>query len=258
MIKLKRIKKPAELTEALQKELTEKFKKDKKVAVWNKIFIRENLLKESNSKCVYCECFIGPGEKEMNVDHFHCKDKYKEEVVSWENLIPSCPHCNKSKSNHDTYEVPIINPFEQNPKDYFYLKNYRYRIKNNTIKKIASDTIEVLGLNDTENKVKKRFEQGEELSNKLELIHQLVIENKENLLESTSKKNRIIKGCHNLLKLGTKKAEYSAFMATIIQSDEKYHEIRQILIELNLWDEELKELDKETKEVAMVEEKNFS
>lgn len=256
MIKLKRIEKPAELTESLQEELTEKFKKDKKVSVWNRPFIRKNLLKESNNKCAYCECLVGPGEKEMHVDHFHYKDKYEEEVVSWENLIPSCPHCNKSKSNHDTYESPIINPFEENPKDYFYLKGYRYCVKNNTIKKIASNTIDVLGLNDTENKVKKRFVQGNELINKLEMIYQLTIEAKETLLKNTSKKNKIIRGCYNLLKLGIKEAEYSAFMSTIIQNDENYYEIKKILIELDLWNEELKELDEETKELAMAEKRD--
>ena len=131
MIKVERIEQPEELTEDVQHQLTAEFKKDKK-SVWDKKYIKDKLLKECNNKCVYCECFIGKGHKEMHIDHFHYKDKYEDEVVVWSNLNPSCPHCNKSKSSHDTYEEPIINPFEQNPQDYFYLKNYRYYGKNSS------------------------------------------------------------------------------------------------------------------------------
>lgn len=45
-------------------------------------------------------------------------------------------------------------------------------------------------------------------------------------------------------------------MSTIIQNDENYYEIKKILIELDLWNEELKELDEETKELAMAEKRD--
>ena len=46
MIKVERIDKPRELTDDVQKQLTDEFKKDKKKQVWNKSYIRKELLKE--------------------------------------------------------------------------------------------------------------------------------------------------------------------------------------------------------------------
>ena len=135
MIKVERLSKPEELTTEVQNKLIEEFKKNKKKSVWNK--------------------------------HFHYKDRYEDEVIDWNNLNPSCPHCNKSKSYHDTYEEPIINPFNDDPKDYFYLKNYRYYSKNDSVEKIASDTIDVLGLNDTQELVINRFTQGDAVIQKI-------------------------------------------------------------------------------------------
>lgn len=243
MIKVERIEQPEELTEDVQRQLTEEFKKDKKKSVWNKKYIKDGLLKECNSKCVYCECFIGEGYKEMHVDHFHYKDKYEDEVVVWSNLNPSCPHCNKSKSSHDTYKEPIINPFEQDPQDYFYLKNYRYYGKNDQVEKIVRNTIDVLGLNDTEDVVKFRFEQGEALIEKIQDIYELASENEKILCNDTRKRNRVLRGCTNILKKGLKEAEYAAFMATIIKEDKYYIKLKNLLLTLGLWSDELQGLD---------------
>lgn len=61
-----------------------------------------------------------------DVDHFKPKSIYPDLVVKWENLLPSCPHCNKEKSSHDTGAEPIVNPSEDDPREFFYLKDYRY------------------------------------------------------------------------------------------------------------------------------------
>ena len=251
MIKVTRIKKPEELTGEVQKQLTEEFENDTTKRVWNKEYIRRNLLFESNHKCIYCECIIGKGNRELHIDHFHCKNKYPKEVVEWNNLNPSCAHCNKSKSNHDTYEHPIINPFEQNPQDYFYLKNYRYYSKNDKVESIVSETIDVLGINDTEEVVRFRFEQGEALINKIKDIYTLASENKDVLCSDTRKKNRVLRGCKNILEYGTRKAEYSAFMSTIISNDSYYNKLKEILKELDLWEDILQDLDNEIEEIKM-------
>lgn len=251
MIKIERIEKPKELTKEVQQKLTEEFKKNKKKSVWNQKYIRDKLLVESNNKCVYCECLIGKGYKEMHVDHFHYKDKYEDEVVDWNNLNPSCPYCNKNKSSHDTYEEPIINPFEQNPKNYFYLKHYRYYSRNDDVEKIVRTTIDVLGLNDTEEVVKLRFQQGETLIKTIEHIYELASENKKKLCSDTRNKNRVLRGCKNILNQGIKKAEYSAFMATIIKNDPYYIKLKSLLMELELWDKSLQALDDEVEEIKM-------
>lgn len=251
MIKVERRKKPKELTKEIQDQLTEEFKRDKKKNVWNKKYIRDNLLLECNHKCVYCECYIGQGYKEMHIDHFHYKDKYPDEVVEWDNLNPSCPHCNKNKSTHDTYENPIINPFEQNPQDYFYVKNYRYYSRNDQVEKIVRDTIEVLGLNDTEEIVRFRFAQGEALIDKIQNIYETASKNEKILCNDVRVKNRVIRGVRNILKNGVKEAEYAAFMATIIQEDIYYIKLKILLKKMSLWDETLQNLDEQVEKLKM-------
>lgn len=251
MIKLKRIEKPEELTEERQTELTEEFRKNREKDVWNQPYIRRKLLIESNNKCAYCECFIGTGYKEMNIDHFHYKNKYVDEVVRWENLYPSCPHCNKSKSTHDTCESPIIDPFEQNPQDFFYVKNYRYYPKNNRVKFIVRNTIDVLGLNDTKDVVRSRYELGEAIINEIQSIYQLAIENRNLLHKDIRKRNRVLRGCRNILGKAVRTAEYSAFMATILQTEEYYQELRSLLKEIGLWDAELQSLDDDMNSIKL-------
>lgn len=256
MIKVERAPKPEKLTDELQSQLTEEFKKDKTKPVWNKAFIKKALLEESNNKCVYCECMIGKGYKEMHVDHFHYKDKYEDEVLMWDNLNPSCPQCNKNKSTHDTYKEPIVNPFNDDPKEFFYLKNYRYYSKNDSVMPIVQKTIDVLGLNDTDKIVKFRFEIGDALSNKIKEIYDNANNNKTQLTTDIGEKNKVLRGCRNILSKGTKTAPFSAFMATIIKNDEYYAKTKELLKELDLWDEELDVLDKEVDLLKMATDRD--
>ena len=251
MIKLTRSNPPEKLTEEIQKKLTEEFKKNKKKRVWDKAYIKNALLKECNGKCIYCESRIGSGYKEMHVDHFHYKDKYVDEVVSWNNLNPSCPHCNKNKSTHDTYEDPIINPFEDNPQDYFYIKNCRYYSKNNNVEKIVKNTIDVLGLNDTDKLVKIRFDLCNTLSEEIQKLYNSINDNKSTLPNKRAKQNYIISWCKNLLEKCISKAEFSAFMATTIQEDDYYKKSKILLQELNIWTKELDELDKSANKIKL-------
>jgi len=89
MIKLDRVPKPVELTKKLQLKLTDEFKLTGK-SVWNIGFIKTHLLRFSNNKCCYCEANIVEESKYLEVEHFHHKDTYKDEVLEWENLLPSC------------------------------------------------------------------------------------------------------------------------------------------------------------------------
>ena len=168
-------------------------------------------MKECHGKCVYCESLIGEGHKEMHIDHFHYKDKYKDEVVSWENLNPSCPHCNKSKSSHDTYAEPIINPFEQNPQDYFCIKHYRYYSKNSEVEEIARRTIGVLELNDTENVVMLRFKVGEALIQEIQDICEFAIENKDILCSKNCEKKQGFAGMQKYFEKGHKRCGICGF-----------------------------------------------
>lgn len=247
MIHVNRSDKPVELSDEVQKELTAQYKADNNKVVWGMPFIRKALLKMSNNKCVYCECLVGKGTVDMHVDHFQPKSIYPDLVVVWDNLLPSCPDCNRAKSSLDTKVYPIINPSEVDPHDYFYMFNYRYKSKDPNIDSIASRTIDILQLNDSSKKVIKRFEIGEVLHDKLTELVRLAGEHENDINNNIRVKNRVKRGCRDLLHFGKKEAEYSAFMATTIHNDSEYTELKRILKEKNLWDGELESLDKETK-----------
>lgn len=60
-----------------------------------------------------------------------------------------------------------------------------------------------------------------------------------------------MRGCRNILKKGTRDAEYAAFMSSIIMSDSYYKKLKELLKELNLWDDELQELDEEVDKIKL-------
>lgn len=240
MIQLLRPPKPQKLADN-EAELTERFKKNNKDAVWNKSYIRNALLEMSNAKCCYCECKVGAGEREMHIEHFKPKSIYPDLVVAWDNLLPSCPHCNKEKSSHDTGAEPIVNPAEDDPREFFYLKDYRYYCFDNADTSIARRTLGVLSLNDSTENVYKRYLIGNELHSKIDEIAELAIENESVLKTKTTMRNRIRNGCKNILKQGFSNAAYSAFMATLIFNDENFKTCIEILKRQGIWDDELEE-----------------
>lgn len=242
MIHIHRIAKPAELTEDLCARLTEEYRNTKR-AVWNKSFIRNNLLQMSHSKCCYCEKRIGPGEPDMHVDHFKPKSLYPEEVVEWTNLFPSCPDCNRSKSEHDTIREPIVNPCTEDPHQYFYLKGYRYKPIDTDPNSKARITIDILGLNETDKKCTPRYQIANEILQKLERICSEAKECRTEIRTNIRKRNRITKSCRDILKMCCPDAEYSAFTATDVHTDAEYRELKQLLQEENCWSEELEALD---------------
>ena len=239
MIKLDRTPAPTELTTEEVKILTNKYKNNGE-EVWKKPCIKKALLAMSNKKCCYCEIKLGEEGKYMHVEHFHCKSKYPEEVVDWENLLPSCNRCNVQKSNHDTYLDPIINPCIDNPPDFLYMENYRLKSKKNN--PLGNKTIDVLYLNDSEHLTYPRFKIGNEVQEKLQILEELIIEYVNNDNKSIQRRNKIINNLKDILKLSQPDQEYSATIATVIIQDNTYQKIKQQLSDNNLWDEELLQL----------------
>jgi uncharacterized protein (TIGR02646 family) len=80
----------------------------------NKATIKE----ASSGKCMYCE---------SNVDHVyfgdieHIKPKatYPEDEFNWHNLGFVCAVCNNKKSNKYSIDPEFINPYEDEPEDFF-------------------------------------------------------------------------------------------------------------------------------------------
>lgn len=244
MIKLDRCEAPSELTEELKTKLTEEFKKSGK-NVWSKDFIRKKLLEFSHEKCCYCETKLDQEGKYMHVEHFHHKDKYKDEVVEWNNLLPSCERCNKCKSSHDTIQNPIINPTEDDPRDSLILKNYRFKAKND----LGRMTIDVLNLNDRKKIMLPRFCIGDAITDKIEEQLEKVKDSYTLYKENVRKRSRMKATMKDILSEGLPEAEYSAIVATVLLEDENYFDLKKILNDLNIWDEEMDNMENSLKKI---------
>lgn len=247
LIKLERCKCPEELTEEVRQELTNQFKLDNTKRVWTKLYIKESLLKFSYNKCAYCEAKLGVEGKDMQVEHFHPKSIYQDEVVAWNNLLPSCSRCNSEKSNHDTKREPIINPAVDDPKRHMYFSAYRFKPKDD----LGKTTIAVLHLNDTDKIVVSRFKIGEAVQEKVETLLDLVkLELNKRELSQRSKK-KIQNKVKRLMEEAIPKAEYSAVVATILLGDENYNKLKEYLIEMDIWDKEFDSLESAAKSIEL-------
>ena len=133
MIRLTFSERPANLTMELANELTQRYILTKE-SVWNKTFIRKELLNMSSNKCCYCECKLDEESKYLEVEHFKPKSLYPDLVIEWENLLPSCKHCNGAKNDLDTDVVAIVHPCNDDPREHLYLKNYRLYPRNASIR----------------------------------------------------------------------------------------------------------------------------
>lgn len=254
MIKLHRHAKPSDLTSEVEKQLVEEYKNTKK-SVWRKDYIVTPLLEMSHNKCCYCETMLGVQARPMQVEHYHCKDLYPNEVIEWENLLPSCSQCNSNKSTLDTYKTPIINPCVDNPKDYLYLKCYMIKSKDNTIGSKGRLTVDQLELNHRERLINPRIEVADKMHYKLTDIHEKTVELNSREDGKLYNKSRIINTLVDILALAQPDAEYSAFMATIIITDEDYLETRNILQDKELWTDKLEELHNCATEIKFDTEK---
>ena len=79
--------------------------------------IQESLFMCSYNKCAYCE--VIPSSGYLEIEHFQPKNVYPELSLEWDNLLPSCTRCNRSKYLHDPISEPIINPCKIDPEPYF-------------------------------------------------------------------------------------------------------------------------------------------
>ncbi|HDR7257771.1 HNH endonuclease [Bacillus sp. BR_7] len=236
MIKLNRYACPSELTKQVQEELTEQFVSTGN-SVWKKPYIEEALLKSSNNKCAYCECKVDRESKYMEVEHYHDKHTYPKEVVSWDNLLPSCKRCNGNKSNFDTKNNDFINPYNVHPKEHLILNKYRlYPISN-----AAKNTIDELLLNDSQRLVVQRFEIAEAVNSKIEELYERAIEYKDNIRRTSQNRNKIISGVENLLTEALPQASYCATVATAIVNDVHFLMIKSILNDESLWSDSMEQ-----------------
>lgn len=249
MIKLIRPDKPERLAEN-EKALTEKFMLDG-TAVWRKPYIVNPLAHMSHEKCCFCETKLGEQAKNLQVEHFHCKSFYPEEVVLWGNLLPACSQCNSNKGTHDTYKNPIINPCVDNPKDFLYLNCYRIVSKDPNPTSKGRLTISLLDLNNRKRLVDPRIEISQEIFKKLENMHEIALDIKVGTEARQLIKNRLKNTIRDILLMAQPEAEYSAFMATILLNGDDYKAICAIMKEIELWSDELQQLHDNASEIKL-------
>lgn len=85
---------------------------------YNDSEIRAELTKETSGKCMYCEGFIG-AVSYSHIEHFLPKSAYPQKTFEWENLGLGCQVCNTNKNDVFDEALPYINPYFENPDDFF-------------------------------------------------------------------------------------------------------------------------------------------
>ena len=244
MIKLDRGEKPVELTDEACEELKKLYAEDNDKDVWNSPKIKEPLkkaiLEMSHDKCSYCECKLGIESKDATIDHFYPKSENPDKVVEWENLFPACLRCNRTKSKQ---EERIINPCNDEPKEYLGVRNInRYRLKGIDSEGIGKNTIDVIGLNDVRRVITPRMIAWEILKERL-------VEIEEDLQDGGYQKkykNRLRKIMENCLP----DTEYAAVKSTNLLNDESYNAIKNILIAEGQWTDDMKDVEIRIEEIA--------
>ena len=242
MIKLTLPPKPAELTAEKQAELTARFKADPNAEVWKQSWIKEPLMAMTNDKCAYSEMKLGEEGKYAQIEHIHPKSIYKDEVVEWGNLIPSCNVCNTKKHALDTKKRPIVNPLVDNPKDYFYISNGRLNVKDKKNKK-AIDTLTYCDLNNFDQFRKKRLR----IENSLkERIGEML---KFYTIDKAYWSKRLL--C--LMRECGRAAAYSATKATLFLASDDYATLKQLLIDDSRWGSDFSAAEAELEFCALPE-----
>jgi len=244
MIKLERCPKPDFLTDEKVDELVEEFKQNGS-SVWNTENIKKPLLNSSYGKCSYCECDLTEESKYMEVEHFEDKKHNPEKVVIWENLLPSCKKCNGTKSTHNVIEEPILNPYIQDPREHLSIRLFRMR----GLTEIGRESIEVVGLNNQERLVLKRFEIGSQTANSIEMAWERHSTYKNN--GRTQSKNRLISLVEGILLECQPKAIYAATTATVALTDTSFCELLGVMKSDDIWSEYLEALRTAAQELVL-------
>ena len=239
MIKIQRISAPAELTPQVVAEKTTQFRENPNKAVWKEEYIESRLMQMSHGKCCYCECLLGKESNYMEVEHFHNKKDYPDEVVVWNNLLPSCRACNVRKGTHDTIASPIVNPTIDEPRDHLGFRDYRYKSKTDK----GKETVTSLHLNDSERRCLPRFRVCTELNAKVESF----LEDIQNIsvASRTQEKNRMKNSVRELLEACQCDREYTAIKATTMIHNQDYAILISEMQSRGLWTQDLIQLDEQ-------------
>lgn len=239
MIKLERNFTPEFFTREDLAALTNLFKKYD-THVWHHPEVKSACLELSHGKCAFCEVKLEEASTYNEVEHFKDKKTYPDDVIRWENLLPSCRHCNGSKQRHDVVAYPIINPCLDVPSEHLFMRGYR--IKGRT--PLGEETVDTLNFNHCEHKFIPRCKAGEVIDHSIDDA----IDKLEDYLENphTKRRNKLMNMVEAVLGECQKTAPYAAVSATVLHSSLDYAELRKKMIDLQLWTPYMQDLHEES------------
>lgn len=231
MIKLCLPPTPKFLTPQFIEEKTNKYKEDASCHVWNIPELKKAVYEASYGKCVYSEIKLNEEGKYMHIDHFYPKSLYPEKVILWGNLMASSSICNIKKKDTDPDRIDIVNPFEDDPKNHFYIQEGRLFAKD----KKGRNTIEVCDLNNSSHLRNVRLKIERKLKDTLELIFEnyklcspKAVENLKTIMEECSREN-----------------SFSATKSTFVLKNMNYIYMKNDMTEKGIWSEAFQSLEKE-------------
>lgn len=105
--------------------------------------IKEALRKETHDKCAYCEGKV-KGTAYGHVEHIIPKSYNSDLVVDWNNLTLACEVCNVEKRDKYDPDVPMINPYIDDPRNYFFFSGETiFALNGNNRAQLTIDTIKL-------------------------------------------------------------------------------------------------------------------
>jgi uncharacterized protein (TIGR02646 family) len=119
--------------------------------------LNKQALKDASAdKCMYCESKISHIDF-AHVEHFKPKaeGKFPNLEFEWSNLGYACPKCNNNKSDKFHNDAPYIDPYSEEPSEYFLAHGTWLFVKNGCER--ADLSIRDIGLNRPE-LLEKRLE----------------------------------------------------------------------------------------------------
>jgi len=112
---------------------------------YNQDEVKNALKKECRNKCMYCESLVSHIAHE-HIEHIKpkAKDKFPELTFEWENLGLACPICNMNKGSKYESTLPFVNPYKDDPNDYFIaMGHYLYNKPGNNRAELTRREIEL-------------------------------------------------------------------------------------------------------------------